>query len=68
MCFGVADRLLSILIRSSPLLYNHVMLKFMGKSRTTYGEWAVRVHKMGDVLNQLGISPGGRVGTFAWNT
>src|SRR3954464_9932358 len=36
--------------------------------RTTYGEWAQRTRRLGGVLDQLGVSGDGRVGTFAWNT
>src|SRR4051794_4290212 len=36
--------------------------------RTTYGEWAERTRKLGGVLDDLGVSADGRVGTFAWNT
>ena len=39
-----------------------------GPSRVTYGEWAVRTRKLGTVLDNLGISADGRVGTFCWNT
>ena len=39
-----------------------------GKQRTTYGEWAERTRRLGNVLDQLGISATGRVATFAWNT
>ncbi len=39
-----------------------------GVERTTYGEWAARTRRLGGVLDQLGISPDGRVATFAWNT
>jgi fatty-acyl-CoA synthase len=39
-----------------------------GVERTTYGEWASRTRKLGGVLDTLGISAGGRVATFAWNT
>jgi fatty-acyl-CoA synthase len=39
-----------------------------GLERTTYGDWAVRTRRLGGVLDTLGISPDGRVGTFAWNT
>ncbi len=39
-----------------------------GRTRTTYGEWAARTRKVGGVLDALGISADGRVGTFAWNT
>ena len=36
--------------------------------RTTYGEWAERTRRLAGVLDELGISADGRVGTFAWNT
>jgi fatty-acyl-CoA synthase len=35
---------------------------------TTYGEWAERTRRLGGALDTLGISAGGRVGTFCWNT
>jgi fatty-acyl-CoA synthase len=39
-----------------------------GIERTTYGEWADRTRRLGDVLDTLGISDDGRVATFGWNT
>ena len=39
-----------------------------GRERTTYGDWAERTHRLGGVLDTLGISGDGRVATFAWNT
>src|SRR3954467_14562074 len=39
-----------------------------GLQRTTYAEWAQRTRRLGGVLDDLGISADGRVGTFAWNT
>ncbi|MCZ2813257.1 long-chain fatty acid--CoA ligase [Modestobacter sp. VKM Ac-2979] len=39
-----------------------------GKVRTTYAEWADRTRRLGGVLDTLGISADGRVGTFAWNS
>src|SRR3954466_16197145 len=39
-----------------------------GIERTTYGEWAERTRRLGGVLDTLGISADGRVGTFAWNS
>jgi fatty-acyl-CoA synthase len=39
-----------------------------GLERTTYGEWAERTRRLGGVLDALGVSEDGRVGTFAWNT
>ncbi|HUF98742.1 MAG TPA: long-chain fatty acid--CoA ligase [Ilumatobacter sp.] len=39
-----------------------------GKERITYAAWADRTRRVATVLDQLGISESGRVGTFAWNT
>ena len=39
-----------------------------GKERISYGDWAERTRRLGGVLDDLGISADGRVGTFAWNT
>jgi fatty-acyl-CoA synthase len=39
-----------------------------GIERTTYGSWADRTRKLGGVLDDLGVTDDGRVGTFAWNT
>ena len=39
-----------------------------GRERTTYGRWADRTRRLAGALDHLGISPDGRVGTFAWNT
>jgi fatty-acyl-CoA synthase len=39
-----------------------------GRERTTYGQWAERTRRLAGALDQLGIPPAGRVGTFAWNT
>ncbi|HKA83289.1 MAG TPA: long-chain fatty acid--CoA ligase [Acidimicrobiales bacterium] len=38
------------------------------RERLTYGDWADRTRRLGGVLDQLGISPDGRVATFGWNT
>jgi fatty-acyl-CoA synthase len=38
-----------------------------GLERITYAKWAARTRKLGGALDQLGISPDGRVATFAWN-
>jgi fatty-acyl-CoA synthase len=40
----------------------------VGLERTTYGAWAERTRRLGGVLDDLGISADGRVGTFGWNT
>src|SRR4051794_27216128 len=39
-----------------------------GIERVTYGEWAQRTRRLATVLDELGVSSDGRVGTFAWNT
>ncbi|MCU1374522.1 MAG: long-chain fatty acid--CoA ligase [Actinomycetia bacterium] len=39
-----------------------------GVQRRTYGEWADRSRRVGGVLDQLGVTASGRVGSFAWNT
>ncbi|GAB4082149.1 long-chain fatty acid--CoA ligase [Modestobacter muralis] len=39
-----------------------------GPVRSTYAEWADRTRRLGGVLDTLGVSADGRVGTFAWNS
>src|SRR5262249_41978811 len=39
-----------------------------GPQRTTYGALTQRVNQLGGVLKQLGVQPGERVATLAWNT
>ena len=39
-----------------------------GREHTDYGTWAERTHRLGGVIDDLGISETGRVATFAWNT
>jgi fatty-acyl-CoA synthase len=39
-----------------------------GRHRYTYGDWADRTRRLGGVLDVLGISDGGRVATFGWNS
>jgi fatty-acyl-CoA synthase len=39
-----------------------------GIERTTLGSWAARTRKLGQILDDLGLSPDARVATFAWNT
>ena len=39
-----------------------------GEISTTLGEWARRVRRLATVLDTLGITADGRVGTFCWNT
>ena len=39
-----------------------------GSSAPRTGEWAERTRRLGGVLDALGVSADGRVGTFAWNS
>ncbi len=39
-----------------------------GRERISYGQWADRTRRLGGVLDLLGVSESGRVGTFAWNS
>jgi len=39
-----------------------------GTHRYTYGEYYRRVHQLAHALKQLGVQPGDRVATLAWNT
>ena len=39
-----------------------------GTERGTVAGWAERTRRLGSVLDTLGVSADGRVGTFAWNT
>ena len=39
-----------------------------GATRMTYAEWARRTRRLGGALDTLGVSPDGRVATFAWNS
>ena len=39
-----------------------------GKERMDYGVWADRTRRLAGVLDDLGVTDGGRVGTFAWNS
>ncbi|MEP7178439.1 MAG: AMP-binding protein, partial [Pseudonocardiales bacterium] len=40
----------------------------VGLQRTTFTELAAETRRVASAIDNLGISPGGRVGTFAWNT
>jgi hypothetical protein len=39
-----------------------------GPQLTTYGALAQRVNQLGGVLKELGVQPGDRIATLAWNT
>src|SRR5207244_6630211 len=39
-----------------------------GKEQATYGEVCARVDRLAGALKKLGVEPGDRVATFAWNT
>jgi acyl-CoA synthetase (AMP-forming)/AMP-acid ligase II len=39
-----------------------------GVHRTTYGEMVPRINRLAGALKQLGVKPGDRVATLAWNT
>ena len=39
-----------------------------GLVRTTYADWAAETRRLGSVLDTLGVSADGRVGSLAWNT
>ncbi|WP_460793098.1 AMP-binding protein [Nocardioides pacificus] len=39
-----------------------------GVRRTTYAEWAQRTRRLGGMLDPLGVTGDGRVGTFGWNS
>jgi fatty-acyl-CoA synthase len=45
-----------------------VSLEADGPVRATYAEVADRVDRLGRVLERLGVGPGDRVATFAWNS
>jgi acyl-CoA synthetase (AMP-forming)/AMP-acid ligase II len=45
-----------------------VTLGSEGSTRATYAEVAERVDRLGRVLERLGVGPGERVATFAWNS
>ena len=38
------------------------------RRRRSYGDWAARTRQLATALDDLGISPDGRVATFCWNT
>jgi len=44
-----------------------VSIEPAGERRATWGEVAERALRLGAVLDALGVAPGERVGTFAWN-
>ena len=38
------------------------------QTTSTYADWAQRVRRLAGVLDELGLEPGAKVGSFAWNT
>src|SRR5881398_2312363 len=62
------------LMQDRPLTLTHVFHRaeqlFGHKTlvTATIAEWAVRVRRLATVLDTLGVSADGRVGTFCWNT
>ncbi|TCO51330.1 fatty-acyl-CoA synthase [Kribbella antiqua] len=47
---------------------NIVTATAIGEESMSYAEWAQRVRRLATVLDQLGLGPQARVGTFGWNT
>src|SRR4051794_38823014 len=45
-----------------------VTLEDDGKTRATFGAVGERIDRLGRVLQKLGVQPGDRVGTLAWNS
>jgi fatty-acyl-CoA synthase len=39
-----------------------------GRERTNYRDWAARTRRLAGAFDALGVTDGGRVATFAWNT
>ncbi|HZT68117.1 MAG TPA: long-chain fatty acid--CoA ligase [Acidimicrobiales bacterium] len=62
--------LVSMFERAEKLFANKPLMTAApkGVQRTTYGTWAERTRRLGGVLDRLGVSADGRVGTFAWNS
>ncbi|HET6794661.1 MAG TPA: long-chain fatty acid--CoA ligase [Acidimicrobiales bacterium] len=63
--------LVSIFDRSEKLFANRRLVTAApggAVEGTTYGAWAARTRRLGGVLDELGVSADGRVGTFAWNS
>src|SRR5262249_51063657 len=70
------------LMQDSPLILSHLRQRASrlfanvpiasrtagGMMRYTYGDCCRRVARLANVLQQLGVRPGDRVGTFAWNS
>lgn len=60
--------LVNIFHRTEQLYSDHeIVTGGPNPSRFTYGEWAHRTRKLGSVLDKLGVSADGRVGSFCWN-
>ena len=62
---------LPAIFRRAEALFGHkdlVTATPVGPERETMADWAGRTRRLGGALDALGVSPDGRVGTFAWNT
>jgi acyl-CoA synthetase (AMP-forming)/AMP-acid ligase II len=62
---------LSHLVTRGERLFPHVEIASRGSSgmfRYTYADACHRIRRLASVLQKLGVQPGDRVGTFAWNT
>ena len=60
----------SILRRAAQFFAEKEIVSRLGDGslhRTNYGELSRRVHRLMNVLTRLGVKPGDRVATFAWN-
>ena len=60
----------SILRRAAQFFPDKEIVSRLGDGslhRTNYGELNRRVHRLMNVLTRLGVKPGDRVATFAWN-
>ena len=44
-----------------------IVTKGPSPDRYTYADWANRVRRLGTALNELGVAPDARVGSFCWN-
>jgi fatty-acyl-CoA synthase len=59
----------SLTWRAEKLFYDKTIITDVGSGAevTTYGDYVRNCRKIGGMLDELGVSKGGRVGSFAWN-